>query len=126
MSLAVVTGASLACPFGASPGNFIATNNPMIRIGGQTAGNIMDASPNTNITSFGMCNSLANPAVAAATAAAMGVLTPQPCVPNTQAWSPEGAMTLVGNKPMLTQGCTCMCTWGGTIQITDSGQKVVI
>jgi Domain of unknown function (DUF4280) len=40
-----------------------------------------DTIPGTNIPTFGMCMSLGNPAVAMATSAANGVLTPQPCVP---------------------------------------------
>jgi hypothetical protein len=74
-----------------------------------------------NLPTFGMCTSLANPAVAAATSAAMGVLTPQPCVPNIPApWAPP-ATPLVKGNPMLTLGATAMCAFAGMITITSPG-----
>ena len=49
-----------------------------------------------------MCISPANPVVAAATTAALGVLTPQPCIPITIApWLPGAVTVLTGNKPSL-------------------------
>ncbi|MNP66866.1 hypothetical protein D3C76_1626270 [compost metagenome] len=91
---------------------------------GMPAANIMDYIPLVNIPTFGMCQSLANPTVAAATAAAMGVLTPMPCIPATAApWIPGGAPTvLLGNMPALDSNSTLMCTWGGVIKIQMPGQ----
>jgi hypothetical protein len=69
-----------------------------------------------------MCSSLANPTVAAATAAALGVLTPMPCVPVTPApWVPGSPTVMIGGVPALNSTCKCMCTWAGVIQITVPG-----
>ena len=60
----------------------------------------MDNKPFVNILPFGMCMSLANPMVAAATAAALGALTPMPCIPVTPApWVPGSPTVLVGGMP---------------------------
>ena len=77
-----------------------------------------------NITSFGMCTSLANPQVAAATAAALGVLTPQPCMLTAAGtWIPASPSVLVGGKPCLTNDCKMMCANGaGQISIVSPGQ----
>ena len=92
------------------------------------AATIADNIPMSNIMPFGMCNSMANPTVAAATSAALGVLTPQPCVPATAApWAPGSASTLIGNIPALESNSMLMCNWGGVIQVTNPGQtKTVI
>ena len=68
---------------------------------------IKDMALNTNIPPFGMCTSLANPQVAAATAAALGVLTPQPCT-----MVPAG--TWIGGKPgLMAAGIPCLCSDAG-------------
>jgi hypothetical protein len=91
---------------------------------GMPAANIMDHIPLVNILPFGMCQSLANPMVAAATAAALGVLTPMPCVPATATpWIPGGPTTmLLGNMPSLDSNSTLMCNWAGVIKIAMPGQ----
>jgi hypothetical protein len=87
------------------------------------AANIMDHIPITNIGSFGMCMSIANPQVAAATAAALGVLTPMPCIPATVTpWVPGSPTVLVGNMPALDSESMCMCMWAGVITIIFAGQ----
>jgi hypothetical protein len=76
-----------------------------------------------NIAPFGMCITLTNPAVAAATSAAMGVLTPQPCIPVTAApWAPGAPTVLVKNMPALNNSSKLMCNWGGVIQVVVPGQ----
>ena len=58
----------------------------------------MDDIPMTNIMPFGMCQSLGESEVAAATTAALGVLTPMPCIPNTPApWVPGAPTVMLGN-----------------------------
>lgn len=122
MAMLVTNGATLMCSFGMAPSSLIVP--PASRVlAGTPAANIGDCIPNTNILPFGMCQSLANPAVAAATTAAAGVLTPQPCIPViTGAWVPGSPTVLVGGKPAVNQDCKCMCAYGGVVQITSPGQ----
>ena len=70
MSLVVTTGAMCMCSFGTTPGNLTSTNNMTVLAEGKPVLVITDAAPMVNISSCGMCSSLANPQVAAATAAA--------------------------------------------------------
>ena len=119
MGFCVCGGAMLTCSFGMAPSvmNVLPVNRVMSNMPLAT---IMDNVPMVNIMPFGMCNNPANPAVAAATAAAMGVLTPMPCIPVTSApWVPGSPMVLVGGKPMLNNSCKLMCAYGGVIQITN-------
>ncbi|MDT5080786.1 MAG: hypothetical protein QOJ80_5423 [Mycobacterium sp.] len=117
----VTATAQLLCSFGAAPAvlNVLPLARTMIE--GKPAATIMDFAPFVNIPPFGMCMSPSNPTVAAATAAALGVLTPMPCVPVTTPWKPGAAKTMIGGKPALTLGSTCNCTWSGIIQITTPG-----
>lgn len=115
-------GAMLQCSFGVAPSTLVVL--PANRVlTGTPAANIMDNKPIVNVPPFGMCQSMANPAVAAATAAAMGALTPMPCVPVTPApWIVGAPTVLIGNMPALNNTSKLMCTWGGVIQITNPGQ----
>lgn len=119
----VVNTASTMCSFGMAPGTLMVLPVNRVMCGNQPAANIMDHKPLVNIMPFGMCMSLANPTVAAATSAAMGVLTPMPCIPNTPApWTPGSPTVLLANFPALNNTSTCMCLWGGVIQIVFPGQ----
>ena len=112
------------CTFGTAPGNLTSTNNQTVLVEGKPALVMADATP-ANVTPFGMCVTLSNPAVAAATAAALGVLTPQPCIPVIAgAWI--GGKTLIGGKPCLNMESKCMCTYGGSISIVNPGQMKVV
>lgn len=123
MAEIVVTGASALCSFGTAPGTIHATSQAACLVEGKPAATIQDAQP-ANITPFGMCTSLLNPQVAAATAAALGVLTPQPCmlVP-AGTWTPTKPGVLVGGQPCLTRDSRLLCSnGGGVINITFPGQ----
>ena len=119
----VVKGAQLMCSMGTSPGQLSVLPVNMTTGDSSDAANIQDMQPNVNIMPFGMCQSPSNPQVAAATAAAMGVLTPQPCVPMTVApWTPGSQSVTIGGQPALNDSCQLACTWGGQIQIQSAGQ----
>ena len=93
---------------------------------GMPMGNISDFKPLINIAPFGLCQSLANPVVASATAANLGRLQPMPCIPNTtMPWFPGKPDTLVKGQPALLKSCKCVCMWAGMITITDDGQHGV-
>jgi hypothetical protein len=123
MGVEVVSGAMMACSFGVAPASLTVLPANRVMVGGVPAANIMDHIPMMNIPTFGMCMSLSNPQVAAATSAAMGVLTPQPCIPVTSSpWAPGSPTVTIGNQPALTNSSTCNCMWGGVITISSPGQ----
>ncbi|MCX6596096.1 MAG: DUF4280 domain-containing protein [Acidobacteria bacterium] len=125
MGQQVCMGAMLQCSFGVAPSSLVVL--PVNRTLTQTpAANIMDHVPMLNIMPFGMCNSIANPMVAAATAAALGVLTPMPCIPATAApWVPGSPTVLIANMPALNNSSKLMCMWAGVISINVPGQFTV-
>lgn len=119
----VCNGALLQCSFGAAPSSLVVLPANKVLTSNQPAANIMDHKPNVNVMPFGMCSSMANPAVAAATSAAMGVLTPQPCTPMTMApWAPGAPTVLIANQPALDTPSKLVCSFGGTISINMAGQ----
>jgi len=123
MPVQVCMGAMMTCPFGVAPSSLIVLPTNRVNTSTMPAATIMDNKPIVNIPPFGLCSSIANPTVAAATAAAFGVLTPMPCVPATVApWSPGTPDVLIGNIPSLNNSCTLNCMWGGVITITSPGQ----
>ncbi len=118
----VVQGAMLQCSMGMAPAT-LAVVRPGVEGDSNLAANIQDMVPMLNIATFGMCQSPANPQVAAATAAALGVLTPQPCIPMTTApWTPGSTSVMVAGQPALTDSCQCLCEWAGQISVTQAGQ----
>ena len=125
MPLQVCMGATLQCSFGAAPSSLVVL--PANRTLTQTPdANIMDNKPLVNIMPFGLCSAPSNPAVIAATAAALGTPTPAPCVPVIPApWKLGAPTVLIGNMPALDNTCTLMCAWGGSIQVTNAGQSTV-
>ena len=129
MPFLVVNGATLQCPMAVPPGttSMIVTSVHRAQAGNQSAANIADFVPMTNIPSFGMCMSLKNPQVATATSAAQGVLTPQPCMPAIVApWSPGSSTVMLDNLPALNDTSTCQCLWGAAILVAYAGQATVM
>ncbi|MEE9361198.1 MAG: DUF4280 domain-containing protein [Cellulophaga sp.] len=123
MSIQVCMGAMMTCPFGVAPATLSVLPTNMVNTSNMPAATIMDNIPIVNIPTFGMCSSIANPTVAAATTAAFGVLTPMPCLPATVApWTPGTPDVLIGSIPSLNNSCTLNCLWGGVITITSPGQ----
>jgi len=119
----VCMGATLKCSFGMAPSNLVVLPINKAITSSMPAANIMDNKPMVNILPFGMCMSIANPMVAAATSAAMGVLTPMPCIPMTTApWAPGSATTIIGGMPALNITSKLMCNWAGIIEVLVPGQ----
>lgn len=121
MPVNAVSTAGLMCSFGMAPSTLNVLPVSRVMVEGMPAANMADSAPIVNIPPFGMCTTPTNPTVAAATAAALGVLTPMPCIPVTTPWIPVAVRTLIGGQPALTSGATCTCAWGGAIQITFPG-----
>ncbi len=120
----VCMGATLKCSFGVAPSSLIVLPANRVMVNNMPAANILDNKPLVNILPFGMCSSLANPTVSIATEAALGVLTPMPCIPATETpWVPGSPTVLLANIPTLNNTCSLNCKWGGVITIIEAGQK---
>ena len=124
MSYYVCKGAKLKCSMGDQQSDLgvIHPTQP-VYLHGKNMANIMDNKPMMNIMPFGKCKSLANPTVAAATAANYGRLQPMPCIPNTTSpWMNGKTDTFIKGQPALLNTCKLMCVWAGMIEVTDEGQ----
>lgn len=122
----LVSGAKLKCNFGDK--NALLTVVPInkVFILNKAMATIMDYKPMLNIAPFGMCKCIANPIVAAATAANHGKLKKMPCIPNTAApWMNPKLRVTVKNKASITEKSQLVCMWGGMIKVTDAGQNKV-
>ncbi len=126
MPLQVCMGAMMQCSFGMAPSSLVVLPTNRVMTNQMPDANIMDHIPTTNIMPFGMCMSIANPVVASATAAALGVLTPMPCIPATPApWVAGAPTVLLGNFPSLDNVSQLMCMWAGVITFVDAGEVTV-
>lgn len=122
----VCSGATLMCSFGLAPATLLVL--PVHQVSAAVpAANISDSLPLLNILPFGACSCPANPAVAAATAAALGVLTPMPCVPVTDSpWAPGSSNVMLKGMPALDANSKTTCAWGGVIQILNPGSLKIL
>ena len=126
MPLQVCMGANMMCSFGAAPSSLVVLPINRVFTNQVPDANIQDHIPMVNIMPFGVCMSPSNPQVAAATAAALGVLTPQPCIPVTPSpWVVGAPNVMLGNQPTLDNISTLNCMWGGVITFVDAGEFTV-
>lgn len=124
MATYVCSGAQMKCSMGSGNANLVVLPERRIFLGSMPKANISDMKSMTNIPSFGLCFSLANPVVAAATAAHLGVLTPMPCIPNPSSpWEPGKQDVLEQGQPALLNTCKLQCQWAGTIELVTNGQE---
>jgi Domain of unknown function (DUF4280) len=123
----VVNNSLLQCNQGVAPSPLtVIPTGPPVNAMNQFVATIMDFKPMVNIKTFGMCNSTANPAVIAATAAAQGVKTPAPCVPATSSpWTPGSVKVSIGAFKALTDNSKCMCMWAGQISVQMTPNQTV-
>jgi len=125
MANAICLGAMMKCSFGLAPSSLVVLPTNKV-LSGKPMATIMDNKPMLNILPFGMCQSMANPTVIAATAAALGVLTPMPCIPNTVApWTVGAPTVMIGNLPALNSSAKLMCVWAGVIELLPPGVPTV-
>lgn len=125
MGMLVCGGAALQCTFGSAPSvlNVLPQNKVM---NAMAAANIMDNKPMVNVMPFLMCSSMANPTVASATAAALGALTPMPCIPViTAPWAVGSPTVLIGGQPAVNDTSQLMCAYGGVISVKNPGQSTI-
>lgn len=122
----MVQGTLLKCSFGNVP-------TPMMVLPDKKVNSMLpvavksDHVPFLNILPFGMCSNPANPLVAAATAAALGVLTPMPCIPCTlQEWTNACAKVKVRGTEALNVDAKLSCLFGGSIQTAVPVQPTVL
>lgn len=119
-------GAKMQCSMGAAPSALVVLPVNRVFTVNVPDANIMDHVPLVNIQPFGVCSSPAFPATASATAAAMGVLTPMPCIPSTPApWVTGAPTVLLANFPTLDNVSKLTCIWGGVITFIDAGEVTV-
>ena len=98
-------GDMVMCSQGTAPGAFQSMQSSGEAKPGETV-------PLVNVPTFGMCRSMANPQTASATAAAQGVLTVAPCIPQVVGQWVGGDPTS-GNVPAFAM---CHCSAGGVIR----------
>lgn len=124
----VVHGATLTCSAGSAPAQ-LAVVQPLRAVDGDAklVATVDDFVPMVNVSAFGLCNAMANPQVASATAAANGVLTPVPCQPVIAApWTSGEQLMDVDGRQALTDDGQCTCQWSGQITIVDPACDVEV
>ncbi len=111
---AVNDGSIISCSCGDIPIPFDILPIHDLLIEDVPGGNIMDFIPFVNIVDFGICTSIANPAVLA-----ILIFTGNqegPCIPIiTTPWMPGSFKVQVGGSPAILTNSTTICVWAGEI-----------
>lgn len=122
----VTQGTILKCSFGNIPTPMVVLPDKKVKSTLPVATK-SDHIPLLNILPFGMCSNPSNPMVIAATAAAMGVFTPMPCIPCTvEDWTQSCPKVKVHGKEALNMDSQLKCMYGGNIQVTAPIQPLVL
>ncbi|MDR3155896.1 MAG: DUF4280 domain-containing protein [Holosporaceae bacterium] len=123
MGFCLCMGALASCSaFGAAPTPLTFLPSTIMGSAGPI-GTMPDCIPFANITPFGVCRSILNPTTAALTAAALGVLTPGPCIPTPAgAWIPTKPTVMSAKGPTISNDAMLMCAYGGQIKALVPGQ----
>lgn len=120
MPCLVSSGCLLKCTFGQAPSTLLVLP-PRPLANAMPIATMLDYLPFKNILPFGMCSNPANPMVASATAATLGVLTPMPCIPVTVSpWVNVSTKVQIQGSPVLHDQSQLMCSYGGQITIIQS------
>lgn len=118
-------GATLKCSQGDATSIYTVLPTKKNFLDGNPLAVVSDIKPMVNIKSFGMCKSMANPTVAAATAANHGRLQKMPCIPNTIGIWSEGINHFLSDEMTPCDKSKCMCAYAGEISVVDVGQKIL-
>ena len=114
------------CPFATGTSTLNCSSATQIQTSGAVVATVNDCAPGTNIAPFPACTHPANPAVVAATAAAMGVPTPSTCLlALSGTWTAEKTNVSYGGSLSLTSSGQLPCGYGGVITIASPGQTKV-
>lgn len=117
----------LHCSLGTVPTPLIVLPDQSVVMEGMLCGCITDNIPFANIPGYVLCLSLGNPAVAAATAADFGILTPMPCTPITlEPWISTCFDVIVRGGPVLDETALLICDYGGVITVIEPGNFTVV
>ena len=114
------SGCMLKCTFGQAPTPLMVLP-PRPLANAMPVATMLDYVPFKNILPFGMCSNPANPMVASATAAALGVLTPMPCLPLILSpWLNTSTKVQIQGGMAIHDKSQLICSYGGQITIIQS------
>jgi hypothetical protein len=122
----VAHGAMIRCSQGNAPATLVVMRR--VAQSGPPTATVVDRTP-SSIATFALCQSMQNPQVIAATAAA-GAPTPVPCNPMIAGdWEPGARNVTVANPPKgrlraLTADSTCRCAMGGVNDIMEPMTRI--